>query len=85
MIDLSEPQEGTQPWFISKPKAQALCAGQNALITCAIAGDPFPEVQWMKDGQTLLGCDVLQNEDVFTLILRNITDGDAGVYTINLK
>ncbi|XP_018429586.1 PREDICTED: myosin light chain kinase, smooth muscle-like [Nanorana parkeri] len=80
-----EPQEGTQPWFISKPKPLTLFPGQNALITCAIAGDPFPEVQWMKDGRMLVGCDVLQNEDVFTLILKSVTDGDAGIYTINLK
>ncbi|XP_069588702.1 myosin light chain kinase, smooth muscle isoform X2 [Ranitomeya imitator] len=85
MLTVQEPQEGTQPWFISKPKSMVLLPGQSALLSCAIAGDPFPEVQWMKDGQQLRDCDVLQNEDVFTLILRNVHEEDTGVYQICLR
>ncbi|MEE6514702.1 hypothetical protein FKM82_023030, partial [Ascaphus truei] len=86
LLTVQEPQEGIQPWFISKPKPVTSAPGQNVLISCAIAGDPFPRVQWLKDGRELSGgCEVLQNEDVFTLILRNVQESDAGLYEIRLK
>lgn len=62
--------------------------GQNVLISCAIAGDPFPTVHWFKDGQEILpgkGCEILQNEDIFTLILRNVQSRHAGQYEIQLR
>lgn len=62
--------------------------GQNVLISCAIAGDPFPTVHWFKDGQEIVpgtACEILQNEDIFTLILRNVQSHHAGQYEIQLR
>eukprot|EP00062_Callorhinchus_milii_P005755 gi/632945559/ref/XP_007888128.1/ PREDICTED: myosin light chain kinase, smooth muscle isoform X1 [Callorhinchus milii] len=88
MLTVQEPQDGIQPWFISKPKAVTSTVGAHALISCAIAGDPFPQVQWIKDGQAIAigeDCEVLQNEDVFTLLIRNVQLHQAGQYEIMLK
>ncbi|XP_067891431.1 myosin light chain kinase, smooth muscle-like isoform X2 [Heterodontus francisci] len=88
MLTVQEPQDGIQPWFISKPKAVTSTLGEHALISCAIAGDPFPTVQWMKDGQEVIigeGCKVLQNEDVFTLFIMNAELHHAGQYEIRLN
>uniref|UniRef100_A0A8B9QE24 Myosin light chain kinase, smooth muscle n=1 Tax=Apteryx owenii TaxID=8824 RepID=A0A8B9QE24_APTOW len=74
-LTVQEPQDGIQPWFISKPRSVTAAPGQNVLISCAIAGDPFPTVHWFKDGQEIMpgaGYEILQNEDIFTLILRNV-------------
>nr|XP_038038160.1 myosin light chain kinase, smooth muscle isoform X2 [Anas platyrhynchos] len=87
-LTVQEPQDGIQPWFISKPRSVTAAPGQNVLISCAIAGDPFPTVHWFKDGQEILpgkGCEILQNEDIFTLILRNVQSRHAGQYEIQLR
>ena len=86
---LPEPHDGTQPWFISKPRSVTACLGQSVLISCAIAGDPFPTVHWLRDGKALSKdnghFELLQNEDVFTLVLKNVQPWHAGQYEIMLK
>ncbi|XP_074001769.1 myosin light chain kinase, smooth muscle isoform X1 [Numenius arquata] len=87
-LTVQEPQDGIQPWFISKPRSVTAAPGQNVLISCAIAGDPFPTVHWFKDGQEIMpgtACEILQNEDIFTLILRNVQSHHAGQYEIQLR
>ncbi|KAM6222742.1 myosin light chain kinase, smooth muscle isoform 6-T6 [Rhynchocyon petersi] len=89
VLTVQEPQDGTQPWFISKPRSVTATLGQSVLMSCAIAGDPFPTVHWLRDGKTLSKdsghFEVLQNEDVFTLILKNVQPWHAGQYEILLK
>ncbi|XP_054066243.1 myosin light chain kinase, smooth muscle isoform X4 [Rissa tridactyla] len=87
-LTVQEPQDGIQPWFISKPRSVTAAPGQNVLISCAIAGDPFPTVHWFKNGQEIMpgtACEILQNEDIFTLILRNVQSHHAGQYEIQLR
>ncbi|XP_070806279.1 myosin light chain kinase, smooth muscle [Pituophis catenifer annectens] len=87
-LTVQEPQDGIQPWFISKPQSVRAVVGQNVIISCAIAGDPFPTVHWFKDGEELTteaGYEFLQNEDIFTLIIRNIEPCHAGQYEIQLR
>ncbi|XP_062908318.1 myosin light chain kinase, smooth muscle-like isoform X1 [Mobula hypostoma] len=88
MLTVQEPQNGTQPWFISKPKAVTSSLGERVLVSCAIAGDPFPTVQWMKDGKEVVTdeeCRILQNDDVFTLFIKSVQFHHAGRYEIRLK
>ncbi|KAM4888337.1 myosin light chain kinase, smooth muscle isoform 1-T1 [Thomomys bottae] len=89
ILTVQEPQDGTQPWFISKPRSVTASLGQSVLISCAIAGDPFPTVHWLRDGKALSKdnghFEVLQNEDVFTLVLKNVQPWHAGQYEILLK
>lgn len=89
VLTVQEPQDGTQPWFISKPRSVTATLGQSVLISCAIAGDPFPTVHWLRDGKALCKdtghFEVLQNEDVFTLVLKNVQPQHAGQYEILLK
>uniref|UniRef100_A0A8B9J2S8 Myosin light chain kinase, smooth muscle n=1 Tax=Amazona collaria TaxID=241587 RepID=A0A8B9J2S8_9PSIT len=87
-LTVQEPQDGIQPWFISKPRSVTAAPGQNVLISCAIAGDPFPTVRWFKDGQEIMpgtACEILQNEDIFTLVLRSVQSHHAGQYEIQLR
>ncbi|KAJ6651121.1 hypothetical protein lerEdw1_000789 [Lerista edwardsae] len=87
-LTVQEPQDGIQPWFISKPRSVTATPGQNILISCAIAGDPFPAVHWLKDGQEVTpeaGYEFLQNDDIFTLIIRNVQSRHAGQYEIQLN
>lgn len=77
-----------QPWFITKPKSASACPGQHILLSCAIAGDPFPEYLWMKDGQEVssgVEFDILQKEDVVSLLIRRVRFHHAGDYEIRLR
>ncbi|XP_035310403.1 myosin light chain kinase, smooth muscle isoform X6 [Cricetulus griseus] len=89
ILTVQEPHDGTQPWFISKPRSVTASLGQSVLISCAIAGDPFPTVHWLRDGKALSKdnghFELLQNEDVFTLVLKNVQPWHAGQYEILLK
>ncbi|XP_006869427.1 PREDICTED: myosin light chain kinase, smooth muscle isoform X2 [Chrysochloris asiatica] len=89
VLTVQEPHDGIQPWFISKPRSVTATLGQSVLMSCAIAGDPFPTVHWLRDGKVLSRdsghFEVLQNEDVFTLVLKNVQPWHAGQYEILLK
>ncbi|XP_052003967.1 myosin light chain kinase, smooth muscle isoform X2 [Xyrauchen texanus] len=87
-LTVQEPQDGVQPWFITKPKSCSASLGQHALLSCAIAGDPFPEFLWMKDGQVICGggdFEILQKEDVVSLLIRKVKTHHDGNYEIYLK
>ncbi|XP_072541997.1 myosin light chain kinase, smooth muscle isoform X2 [Salminus brasiliensis] len=87
-LTVQEPQDGVQPWFITKPKSATVCIGQHALLSCAIAGDPFPEFLWMKDGQEVSSgrnFEILQKEDVVSLLIRRVQAHHAGNYEVHLK
>ncbi|XP_059417378.1 myosin light chain kinase, smooth muscle-like isoform X2 [Carassius carassius] len=87
-LTVQEPQDGVQPWFITKAKSSTAFLGQHALLSCAIAGDPFPEFLWMKDEQVISGggdFEILQKDDVVSLLIRNVKTHHAGNYEIYLK
>uniref|UniRef100_A0A9J7Y6T3 Myosin light chain kinase, smooth muscle n=1 Tax=Cyprinus carpio carpio TaxID=630221 RepID=A0A9J7Y6T3_CYPCA len=87
-LTVQEPQDGVQPWFITKTKSSTAFLGQHALLSCAIAGDPFPEFLWMKDEQVISAggdFEILQKEDVVSLLIRNVKTHHAGNYEIYLK
>lgn len=71
----AEPQDGVQPWFITKPKEVSAAVGQHVLLSCAIAGDPFPQYTWTRTDPSrslTSGGDyeLLQKEDVVSLLIR---------------
>ncbi|XP_041700041.1 myosin light chain kinase, smooth muscle isoform X3 [Coregonus clupeaformis] len=87
-LTVQEPQDGVQPWFITKPKSTTASLGQNVLLSCAIAGDPFPQWTWMKQGQVVttgLDYEILQKEDVVSLLIRRVRSHHAGDYEISLR
>uniref|UniRef100_A0A8C7U036 Myosin light chain kinase, smooth muscle n=1 Tax=Oncorhynchus mykiss TaxID=8022 RepID=A0A8C7U036_ONCMY len=87
-LTVQEPQDGVQPWFITKPKSTTASLGQNVLLSCAIAGDPFPQWSWMKQGQVVttgLDYEILQKEDVVSLLIRRVRPHHAGDYEISLR
>ncbi|XP_028846560.1 myosin light chain kinase, smooth muscle isoform X1 [Denticeps clupeoides] len=87
-LTVQEPQDGVQPWFITKPKSIVASPGQHVLLSCAIAGDPFPEFTWAKDGQEVsAGADfeIFQKEDVISLLIKRAKAHHAGDYEISLK
>nr|XP_046216377.1 myosin light chain kinase, smooth muscle-like isoform X2 [Oncorhynchus gorbuscha] len=87
-LTVQEPQDGVQPWFITKLKPTTAYLGHNVLLSCAIAGDPFPQWSWMKQGQVVtadLDYEILQKEDVVSLLIRRVRSHHAGDYEISLR
>lgn len=37
------------PHFLSQPRSQNVAEGQNVKFTCEVAGEPFPDIEWLKD------------------------------------
>ncbi|XP_033842327.1 myosin light chain kinase, smooth muscle [Periophthalmus magnuspinnatus] len=89
-LTVEEPQDGVQPWFITKPKAVSASVGQHVLLSCAIAGDPFPQFTWSRSDPSrplTSGGDyeLLQKEDVISLLIRRVQKHHAGEYLISLR
>lgn len=84
-----EPVGGTRPWFVIRPKpAVTVVLGQHVLISCAIAGDPFPEFGWMKDDASLSSggeLRLVQKRNVISLLIRKVALHHAGEYHIRLR
>ncbi|XP_041858311.1 myosin light chain kinase, smooth muscle isoform X2 [Melanotaenia boesemani] len=89
-LTVKEPQDGIQPWFITKPKPVSATVGQHVLLSCAVAGDPFPQYTWTRGdpGQALSSggdYELLQKEDVISLLIRPVKKHHAGEYLIHLR
>lgn len=41
------------PHFLLQPRSQNVDEGQNVKFTCEIAGEPSPDVEWLKDNMTV--------------------------------
>lgn len=70
---VAEPQDGVQPWFITKPKPVSDFVG---LLSCAIAGDLVPQYTWTRADQCCplsSGGDyeLLQKEDIISLLTQS--------------
>ncbi|XP_074484261.1 myosin light chain kinase, smooth muscle-like [Sebastes fasciatus] len=89
-LTVEEPQDGVQPWFITKPKPVSAVVGQHILLSCAIAGDPIPRYTWTRahlSPPLTSGGDyeLLQKEDVVSLLIRRVQKHHAGDYLITLR
>uniref|UniRef100_UPI0035902882 LOW QUALITY PROTEIN: myosin light chain kinase, smooth muscle-like n=1 Tax=Myxine glutinosa TaxID=7769 RepID=UPI0035902882 len=87
-LTVQEPAEGEQPWFISKPRAVTARAGDAALLSCAVAGDPFPKVSWLHEGRPIgSGGDYMlqQSGDVFSLVICHSRPCYAGPYEVRIE
>nr|XP_024661229.1 myosin light chain kinase, smooth muscle isoform X1 [Maylandia zebra] len=89
-LTVEEPQDGVQPWFITKPKEVSAAVGQHVLLSCAIAGDPFPQYTWTRTDPSrslTSGGDyeLLQKEDVVSLLIRRVKKEHGGEYLISLR
>ncbi|XP_036965131.1 myosin light chain kinase, smooth muscle isoform X3 [Acanthopagrus latus] len=89
-LTVEEPQDGVQPWFITKPRPVSAIVGQHVLLSCAIAGDPFPKYTWTRGDLSrplTSGADyeLLQKEDVISLLIRRVKKHHTGDYLITLR
>uniref|UniRef100_A0A3Q3R1Q6 Protein kinase domain-containing protein n=1 Tax=Monopterus albus TaxID=43700 RepID=A0A3Q3R1Q6_MONAL len=57
------------PHFLVQPRSQNVNEGQNVRFTCEIAGEPSPEVEWLKDNM-IVSSYLFCNQDKVALVLK---------------
>uniref|UniRef100_A0A672I814 Ig-like domain-containing protein n=1 Tax=Salarias fasciatus TaxID=181472 RepID=A0A672I814_SALFA len=61
------------PRFLVQPRSQIVDEGQKVTFTCEVSGEPFPEVEWLKD-------DVYQS-GFARMVIREAFAEDSGRFT----
>ena len=83
--ELLVEEENSVPFFKQKAESQTISEGQSVTFSVIVAGNPPPEVDWLKDGEVIEdnGRFVIK-EDVehgkFSLIIEQTAFKDAGTY-----
>ncbi|XP_007433382.1 roundabout homolog 3 [Python bivittatus] len=63
------------------PMNQTLAIDSTALLQCHVTGNPLPSIQWLKDGQRIMGSDPRMSLlDNGTLQITNLQISDSGLY-----
>uniref|UniRef100_A0A8C6X8E3 Roundabout guidance receptor 3 n=1 Tax=Naja naja TaxID=35670 RepID=A0A8C6X8E3_NAJNA len=63
------------------PMNQTLAIDTTALLQCHVTGNPLPSIQWLKDGQRIVGSDPRMSLlDNGTLQVTNLQTSDSGLY-----
>eukprot|EP00095_Tigriopus_kingsejongensis_P002259 maker-scaffold633_size121756-snap-gene-0.25 protein:Tk02259 transcript:maker-scaffold633_size121756-snap-gene-0.25-mRNA-1 annotation:"muscle m-line assembly protein unc-89-like isoform x2" len=83
---VKEVIDGTVPFFREKPSDLALFEGEPLEITCMVAADPKPTIQWLKNDLIFMDDSrlTLSADDVgrSRLVLDPAMPSDAGLYKI---
>lgn len=76
--------KGRAPGFIKPLTVRRVAEGNEAVFTCLPFGNPFPKIQWLKDGVELSSGDRISLESLEDgqqrLIVRETMTSDEGYY-----
>ncbi|XP_068446545.1 striated muscle preferentially expressed protein kinase isoform X2 [Clinocottus analis] len=79
----SEVEKRTMPDFV-KPLADAeVIAGKEALLSCKVAGLPYPTIAWYHNGKRIESGEernMTQHRDVHSMVIRSACHAHGGVY-----
>ncbi|CAK9822500.1 Unc-89 [Anthophora retusa] len=83
---LKDPE---QPKLCSETRHSEVSAGGSAMLELQIRGYPKPDIKWTKDGKEIVAGGrykyLWEDEESMSLVIKNVTAKDAGVYTILAK
>lgn len=78
-------KEETAPQFSTELEPCTVTEGETAVLECAVAGKPMPEVKWMKDGQQIQPDSRHKIESLASgqqkLTITKASEDDVGEYT----
>ncbi|XP_078034638.1 obscurin isoform X5 [Augochlora pura] len=83
---LKDPE---RPKLASETRHSEVSAGGSAMLELQIRGYPKPDIKWTKDGKEIVAGGrykyLWEDEESMSLVIKNVTAKDAGVYTILAK
>nr|XP_033338378.1 obscurin isoform X2 [Megalopta genalis] len=83
---LKDPE---RPKLASEARHSEVSAGGSAMLELQIRGYPKPDIKWTKDGKEIVAGGrykyLWEDEESMSLVIKNVTAKDAGVYTIMAK
>ncbi|XP_039304591.1 obscurin isoform X4 [Solenopsis invicta] len=83
---LKDPEK---PKLQTESKQTEVSAGGSAMLDLQVKGYPKPDIKWTKDGQEIIAGGRIkylwEDEESLSLVIKQVTAKDAGVYTIKAK
>ncbi|KAG7203298.1 hypothetical protein KM043_010391 [Ampulex compressa] len=83
---LRDPEK---PKLESESRQSEVSAGGSAMLDLQVKGYPKPDIKWTKDGQEIIAGGRIkylwEDEESLSLVIKNVTAKDAGIYTIRAK
>ncbi|KAL0112243.1 hypothetical protein PUN28_011952 [Cardiocondyla obscurior] len=83
---LKDPEK---PKLETESKQSEVSAGGSAMLDLQVKGYPKPDIKWTKDGQEIVAGGRIkylwEDEESLSLVIKQVTAKDAGVYTITAK
>ncbi|XP_071572462.1 protein Obscurin isoform X5 [Temnothorax nylanderi] len=83
---LKDPEK---PKLQTESKQSEVSAGGSAMLDLQVKGYPKPDIKWTKDGQEIIAGGRIkylwEDEESLSLVIKQVTAKDAGVYTITAK
>lgn len=82
-------REPEKPKLTTESKDSEVNIGGSAMLEAKILGFPKPDVKWFHDGQEVKPSGRLkflfEDQESMTLVIKNVTADDAGIYKIVAK
>ncbi|XP_026827528.1 obscurin isoform X4 [Ooceraea biroi] len=83
---LKDPEK---PKLQTESRQSEVSAGGSAMLDLQVKGYPKPDIKWTKDGQEIIAGGRIkylwEDEESLSLVIKQVTAKDAGVYTIRAK
>lgn len=83
---LKDPEK---PKLQTESKQSEVNVGGSAMLDLQVRGYPKPDIKWTKDGQEIVAGGRIkylwEDEESLSLVIKQVTAKDAGVYTITAK
>ncbi|XP_043255290.1 obscurin-like isoform X3 [Colletes gigas] len=78
-----------RPKLASEARHSEVSAGGSAMLELQIRGYPKPDIKWTKDGKEIVAGGrykyLWEDEESMSLVIKNVTAKDAGIYLIRAK
>ncbi|XP_076638516.1 obscurin isoform X8 [Colletes latitarsis] len=78
-----------RPKLGSEARHSEVSAGGSAMLELQIRGYPKPDIKWTKDGKEIVAGGrykyLWEDEESMSLVIKNVTAKDAGIYLIRAK
>ncbi|KAL7294623.1 hypothetical protein TKK_0011927 [Trichogramma kaykai] len=82
-------KEPAKPTLETESKTSEVSTGGSAMLDLQVKGFPKPNIKWTKNGQEILAGGRIkylwEDEESLSLVIKNVTVEDAGIYKIYAK